>query len=100
EKLAELDRAVTAVQPAHDFSRLRVQGREQRGGVVAEVIVAPPLRLAETHRQHRLAASSRPRTAPAPAPADPDTNPTMSRTFSTNCGSRKAALRIRCHKQD
>src|SRR5271157_3159901 len=49
EELAELQRAVAAMQSAHDFSRLGIQGRKQRGRTMTEIIVASPLRLAGTH---------------------------------------------------
>lgn len=54
EKLAELHRAMTAMQVPQDPSGLGVQGREQRICAMAEIIVAAPLRFDRAHGQHRL----------------------------------------------
>src|ERR1019366_6518974 len=79
EELAKLHRAVAAMQPAYDFSRLGVQSRKQRGRAMAPIVMTPPLRLSGTHREHGLAAvhgpesaTFHPGTAPALAPAEPD----------------------------
>jgi hypothetical protein len=44
------------MQIPQNLSCLGIQCREQRSGAVATVIMAAPLRLLGTHRQHRLAA--------------------------------------------
>src|SRR3954452_1991114 len=54
QKLAELSRTVSAMQFADDFATGDIQGREQRGGAVALVIIGAPLDLARPHGQNRL----------------------------------------------
>src|SRR5260221_136654 len=59
QKLAELNRTMSAMQLANDFASGHIQGREQRGRAVALVVVGPPLSLAGSHRQRGLGAVER-----------------------------------------
>src|SRR6266508_2251596 len=54
QELAELHRAVPAVDRADHLAAGHVQGREQAGDPVAGVVVGAPLGHARHHRQHRL----------------------------------------------
>jgi hypothetical protein len=56
QELAELDRAVAAVQRGDHGAVGDVERREQAGGAVAHVVMAAPLGHARHHRQHRLGA--------------------------------------------
>jgi len=56
EESLELDRAVSAVTTADDFTGGRVQSREQRGGAVTLVVMGPAFRLSRSHRKQGLGA--------------------------------------------
>jgi len=55
----ELLVAVARVALGQDFAGGDVQGGEQGGGAVPDIVVGDPLDIAESHRQHRLAALER-----------------------------------------
>ena len=59
QELAELDRAVPAVQVGDHVAVGDVERREQAGDAVADVVVGAPLGHAGHHRQHRLGAVQR-----------------------------------------
>src|SRR3546814_1569899 len=59
QEATELLRAVAAIAFADDASGGDVERCEQGGHAVALVIMAAPLRLSWSHRQHRLAAVER-----------------------------------------
>ena len=59
EETQELLMAMTGVTAADDFAGGDVQGREERGGAVAVIIMRATLRLAGPQRQDRLAAVQR-----------------------------------------
>jgi hypothetical protein len=54
EELTELDRAVALVAAANDPSGGDVERGKQRGGAVADIVVAAPLGLSRPHRQQGL----------------------------------------------
>src|SRR5277367_4422715 len=54
QELQELSAAMTPMQLADDFSRSYIQGREQRRGAMAFVIVRTALGYAGGQRQNRL----------------------------------------------
>lgn len=54
QELLELHGPVPTVQGRDDFTRGDVEGGEQRGQAVADVVVGAPLGHARHHRQHRL----------------------------------------------
>src|SRR6266478_4035453 len=59
EELTELAGAMPAMELPDDRPTLRIQGGEQRGGAVADVVMTAALDLARAHRQQRLRAIQR-----------------------------------------
>jgi len=54
QELQELLMSMAAFIPTDDFSRGNIQGREQGGGAVADVIVSHTFDIAQPQRQHGL----------------------------------------------
>src|SRR3984893_13947734 len=59
QELAELGGAMATVALADNLAGGEVEGSEQRGRSMADIVMAAPRRLAGAHRQHRLAAVER-----------------------------------------
>jgi len=105
KELAELSRPMARMQLADDLAGRNIQRSKQRCSAVALVIVSPPLGLPRSHRQGGLGTIERLYLTLSSAHSTNARSgglrykPTMSRTFSINCGSvdsLKVSLRCGC----
>ena len=56
EELQKFLMTVARLTPGQYLSRGKIQGGEQSGGAVADIVMSHPLHIAQPHGQHRLGA--------------------------------------------